>query len=159
MLFTLRHIKLYVIGTQTFGQRSLSPLYPEVDVTRVTGRNLQRMLSEFRGPNSMWVDITCVCTASSLTVRFDPRWTVVVDARVAVCVLRIDSINRASTSWNNVGTSSFREILLSSGSQSEQVFSKRAKPVVFRRPEVCFLKQTWFRKELRPTTCYCLYGD
>ena len=80
MLFTVRHIKLYVIGTQTFGQRSLSPLYPEVDVTRVTGRNLQRMLSEFSGPNSMWVDITCVCTASSLTVRFDPSWTVVVDA-------------------------------------------------------------------------------
>ena len=35
---------------------------------------------------------------SALTARFDPTWTVVIDARVAACVLRIGGINMASTS-------------------------------------------------------------
>ena len=48
---------------------------------------------------------------SALTARFDPSWTVVVDARVAACVLRIGGINMASNTGNNVGTSpSFKEI-------------------------------------------------
>ena len=51
---------------------------------------------------------------SALTARFDPRWTVVIDARVAACVLRICGIDIASTTGNNVGTSSsFKEILAS----------------------------------------------
>ena len=43
---------------------------------------------------------------STLTARFDPRWTMVDDARVAACVLRIAGINIAFTTVNNVGTSS-----------------------------------------------------
>ena len=44
--------------------------------------------------------------------RFDPRWIIVVEVRVAVCDLRIRGINIASTIENNVGTSSsFKEIL------------------------------------------------
>ena len=49
---------------------------------------------------------------STLTARFNPSWTVVVNAHVTACVLRIDGINTASTTKNNVGTtSSFKEIL------------------------------------------------
>ena len=47
---------------------------------------------------------------STLTARFDPRWTVVDDARVAACVLRIAGINIAFTTVNNVGTSSLFEL-------------------------------------------------
>ena len=43
---------------------------------------------------------------SSLKAHFDPRWTTVVDARVAASVLRIGGFNVASTTGNNVGTSS-----------------------------------------------------
>ena len=70
----------------------------------------------------------------------------VVDARVAASVLRIDGINTSSTSENNIGTaSSVRDFssritqgchLLRSGSQSKQVFSKRAKPAVLRRLDI-----------------------
>ena len=43
---------------------------------------------------------------STMTARFDPRWTIVDDAPVAACVLRIAGINIAFTIVNNVGTSS-----------------------------------------------------
>ena len=43
---------------------------------------------------------------SALTARFDSRWIVVVDARVAACVLRIGGIIIASTTGNNLGISS-----------------------------------------------------
>ena len=57
-------------------------------------------------------DGNLVKSDSSLTARFGPRWTVVVDASVATCILRINDINIASTTGNNVGTSSsFKEIL------------------------------------------------
>ena len=105
----IRHIKLYVLGTQSFGLRSLCPLRSEAEVIRVAGRSLQRMLSEFTGPNSPCTDITCIRGDRSLTARFETRSTVIVDARVAACVLRIYGINIASTTVNNVGT--FKEIL------------------------------------------------
>ena len=55
-----------------------------------------------RGPTS---------PVSALTARLDPRWTAVVDARVAACILRIGGIHIASTTGNNVGISpSFKEI-------------------------------------------------
>ena len=96
------HIKLHVPGTQSFEPRSLYPLCSEAEVTIVAGRSLKGMISEFTGPNLPWTE----------TALFDPKWTVVVDARVAVCVLRIDGINIVSTTGNNVGTtSSFKEIL------------------------------------------------
>ena len=60
------------------------------------------------------VRIHCVPTSpvSSLTARIDLRWTVVVSAHVAACVLRIDDINIASTTVYNVGTiTSFKDIL------------------------------------------------
>ena len=40
---------------------------------------------------------------SALTARFDPRWTVVVNASDEACVLRIGGISAASTTGNNVG--------------------------------------------------------
>ena len=96
------HIKLHVLTTQSFGPRSLCPLCSETEVTRVAGRILQRILSEF----------TCICADSSLTAHFDLRWTVANVARVAACVLQIGCINIASTTGNNVGTSSsVKEIL------------------------------------------------
>ena len=41
------HTKLHVLATQSFGPRSLCPLCSEAEVTRVVGRTLIKMLSEF----------------------------------------------------------------------------------------------------------------
>ena len=92
VFITSELVKLHVLATQSFGPRSLCPLCSE---TEVAGRTLQKMLSEFTGPTS---------PVSVLTARFGPIWTVVAQ------VLRIDGINIASTTGNNVGTSSsFKE--------------------------------------------------
>ena len=86
-----------------FGPRLLCQLCSEAKVTRDTSRSLQRILSEFTGPTS---------PESMLTAHFNPKWTVVVDACVAPCDLQIGGTNIASTTGNNVGTSSsFKEIL------------------------------------------------
>ena len=77
-------------------------LCSEAEVIVVAGRSLDRNLTEFTGPNSSCVDVICMRADSSLTVHFDPRWTVVDDTHV----LRIDGINTASTTGNNVGTTS-----------------------------------------------------
>ena len=57
---------------------------------------------------SQCADITSILADSS----FNLRWTVTIHASVAAYVLPIDGINIASTTGNNVGTtSSFKEIL------------------------------------------------
>ena len=79
----------------------------ETEVTRVAGRTKEGC------PNSPGrIHREPTSRVSALTARFDPRWTVGVDARVAACVLRIGDINIASTIVNTVGTSSsFKENL------------------------------------------------
>ena len=100
--FTLR-----VLGTQPFGSRPLCPLCSEAEVTRVAGRTKEGCPNS---PDRIHREPTS--PVSTLTARFDPRWNVVVDVRVAACVLRIGGINIATTTANNVGTSSsFKEIL------------------------------------------------
>ena len=83
------------------GHSDLRPKLPE----------FRAELSETPCPNSLRADTTCIRAGSSLTTHFDPRWTAVVDARVAACVLRFGGIYIVSTVGNNVGTSSsFKEI-------------------------------------------------
>ena len=84
---------------------------------------------------------------STLTARLDPRWTVVVDARV----LRIDDINISSTTGNNVG---FRPV---TPDRSRNKFSRsEQRRLCFVGLTFAFLKQSWLRREHKPTTCYSI---